>query len=232
MLLWGINFHFHREFIVLAQHILYRIQIVLTHIRQTTTIVIPISAESLVCTMYIIGFVGSRTQPHIIVKFLGNRLLSKVILTHPEELPGETCGTRYGNLQRPTQFTTLYQFLQRLHRCCQTIEGICKAEPSVQSQYASITLHSFCHSLTLAYGTCHRFLQPDILSCTSCLHSHNGMPMRRCRYVDDVCSAVLYQVAEILIGLYILLQIVFCSLHSIRQMLGIYITHSHQSAGL
>ena len=74
MVLRSLHFNSDGEFIILTQQILNRVKIVLTHIGQTTTIIIPISAERLVNTMRVIRFVRSRAEPHVIVQLCRNLL--------------------------------------------------------------------------------------------------------------------------------------------------------------
>ncbi len=60
MLLRGINLDLNGERVVLAQDVLNGVDVVLTHISQTATVIIEVTAEGLVCTMNIIWLVGSR----------------------------------------------------------------------------------------------------------------------------------------------------------------------------
>ena len=60
MLLRGINLDLNGERVVLAQDVLNGVDVMLTHISQTATVIIEVTAEGLVCTMNIIWLVGSR----------------------------------------------------------------------------------------------------------------------------------------------------------------------------
>src|SRR5690606_32626134 len=67
VLLRGIHFDRNRTFIIFIQKILYRVDIMLPHITQSTAVVIPVSSK---CSMYAvvaIGLIGGRPQPHLVV---------------------------------------------------------------------------------------------------------------------------------------------------------------------
>ena len=62
-------------------------------VAEATTIVIPVTTEGLVSTVLVVGLVRCRAQPQIVIQILWDRLLNKILLTYPEELPAETCMT-------------------------------------------------------------------------------------------------------------------------------------------
>ena len=50
----------------------------LSHVSQASAVVIPIAAECAVNTMVVIGFVGSWTEPHVVVQLFWDGLRCKV----------------------------------------------------------------------------------------------------------------------------------------------------------
>ena len=90
MLLGSVDLDRNGARIVLAQQILNRVDVMLPHVSQSARIVIPVSAERPVNSMRIVGFVGSRTEPHVVVELGGDLHLFELGLPHPEELPVET----------------------------------------------------------------------------------------------------------------------------------------------
>ena len=102
MLLGRIHLHLHRTGLILTQEILHGVDVVLTHIAQATAIIIPVTTESLMHTVRVIGFIRSRAEPHIIIQLRRNRLRLQVFLSYPIELPVETCMLADRDLQRPT----------------------------------------------------------------------------------------------------------------------------------
>ena len=68
MLLGSVNFYLYRRLVVLVQEILHGIKVMLSHISESAAIVIPIATECLVSAVNVIGFVRSRTKPHVIIK--------------------------------------------------------------------------------------------------------------------------------------------------------------------
>ena len=60
VLLGSVNLYLNGEGVVLAQDVLNGVYVMLTHICQTTTVVVEVTTEGLVCTMNVIGLVGSR----------------------------------------------------------------------------------------------------------------------------------------------------------------------------
>ena len=68
MLLGSVHFHLDREVVVLAEEILYRVDIVLSHVGQSASVIVPVSAECLVDTVRIVRLVWCRPEPHVIVE--------------------------------------------------------------------------------------------------------------------------------------------------------------------
>ena len=176
------------------------------HIAKTTSIVIPVTTECLVCTVLVVGLVRCGTQPQIVIKILGDRLLNQVLLTYPEELPVKACVTRDCNLQRPTQYTAVNQLLQRLNGCTQAVESILETEPSVKAEDTAILTNCLHNLLTLTDGTCHRLLAPDILTSLSSLNGHNTVPVGRSSDVNYVHVGIVDKVAIEVITLHLLVQ--------------------------
>src|SRR5690554_3274663 len=102
MLLRCVHLHFHGAGVVLAQHVLHRVDIVLTHITQATTVIIPVSTEGLMHAVCVVRFVWCRPEPHVIVQLLRNRLWFQMRFPNPVELPVESGMLADGYLQGPT----------------------------------------------------------------------------------------------------------------------------------
>jgi hypothetical protein len=93
MLLRSIDLHLYREVVILSENILYRVDIVLSHISETATVIIPIATESIMSTMSVIWLIRSWSEPEVIVKSRRDRLRNEILLSSPEELPCEACRT-------------------------------------------------------------------------------------------------------------------------------------------
>ncbi len=74
MLLRGIDLHFYRAGMILIENILYRVNVVLAHVAQSASVIIPVSPEGTVYTVLVVRFFGSRPEPHLVVEFGGNGL--------------------------------------------------------------------------------------------------------------------------------------------------------------
>ena len=92
VLLGGVNLHLDGEGVVLAQNILNRVYVMLTHIGQAASVIVEVSAEGLVGTVYIIRFIGCGAEPEVVIQLFGNGLYLQVFLSYPVELPGEAGG--------------------------------------------------------------------------------------------------------------------------------------------
>ena len=103
MLLLRINLHHNRTRIILTQEILYGIDVMLPHITQSAAVIIPVSPESTMHPMGMIGLEWCGPQPAVIVQPLRNRLCCEVGPAHPVELPVEAGMLTNGNGQGPTQ---------------------------------------------------------------------------------------------------------------------------------
>jgi len=180
--------------------------------------------------MGVVRLVRSRAQPHVIIQFSRNGFGSQVFLAHPIELPSESGSSRNGHLQRPSQQTAVHELLQRLYRCTQAIEVVLETEPGVQAEDAVVLLHGLHHPFAFADGTCHRLLTPDVLARLGRFDSHQGMPMRRRGDMHHIHIRVLYQVAEVVIGLQSLVELLLAHFHGLLQVILIYIANRHQSA--
>ena len=175
MLLRCIHFHLDGELVVLAQEVLYGVYIVLSHVAQSAAVIVPVSTEGLVGAVHIVRLVGCRAQPQVIVKFFGNGLYLKVLLTCPEEFPGEAGGSADAYLERPAQQSAVHQFLQWLDLGAQSIECVLESEPGIQTEDAA--LDCFLHPSAFAYGGCHGLLAQDVLTSIGSLYGHDAMPV-------------------------------------------------------
>ncbi|MPN42473.1 hypothetical protein SDC9_190030 [bioreactor metagenome] len=82
----------------------------LSHISQSSAIVIPVSAEGAMYPVCVVWLVRCRPQPHVIIQLFGDGLWFQVSLTHPEEFPVEPGVLADGHLQWPAQHAAVDQF--------------------------------------------------------------------------------------------------------------------------
>src|SRR3546814_12535226 len=73
MLLRGIYLNRNRALPILIQEILNRVDVVLPHVAQSTTVIIPIPPERGVDAMRTVRFIRCRAQPHIEITLFWNR---------------------------------------------------------------------------------------------------------------------------------------------------------------
>ena len=90
VLLRGVNLDLNGELVVFAEDVLHGVNVVLAHIGKSAAIIVEVAAEGLVRTMDVVGLVGSRAEPEVVVELLGYGLNFEVLLTYPEEFPCET----------------------------------------------------------------------------------------------------------------------------------------------
>ena len=177
MLLRRIHLYLHREGVVLAENVLHRIDVVLSHVSQTAGLVVPVAAESLVNTMRIVRLVRSRPEPHVVVKFSRNRLRHKIFLSCPEEFPGKARGSGDPHGQWPAQKPALHEFLKRLHRCSKAVERVLETEPGVQTEDTAVLVDRLHNFLPLADCPCHRLLAEYVLTGAAGLDGHDSVPV-------------------------------------------------------
>ena len=60
--------------IVLVEYVLNGVEVMLTHVRKTAAVIVPVAAESPVGAMRMIRFVRGRAQPHIVIEMPGYTL--------------------------------------------------------------------------------------------------------------------------------------------------------------
>ena len=202
----------------------------LSHISKATAIIIPITAECLMHAMFVIWFIWSGSEPHIIIEVSGHYLWAQIIFSHPEEFPIKTCKARYCNLKRPSQETGIDKFFQETHLSTKSIESICKTEPGVKSEDTTILFHGFHHFFTLSYCTCHRFFTEDVFSRISCINRHDTVPMRRCCNMNYVNISIFNKITIIVIRNDIFIKSFFSLISRRLKMICIDITNSCKTA--
>ena len=230
MLLGGVDLDLHGRSFVLAQQVLHGIHVVLPHVRQAAAVVVPVTAESLVHTVFVVRLVGGRAEPHVVVEIRRNPLRDEVLLAHPEEFPGEAGGARDGHLERPSQQAAVDQLLERLDGGAQAVEGIRETEPRIEAEDAVVALDGLHDALALADGAGHRFLAPDVLAGLRGLDGHDAVPVRGRGDMDDVDIGVGDQAAEIAIGLQRLVETLFAQVERALEMLAVDVADRHQTA--
>ena len=232
VLLGSVNFNLNGEGVVLAQDVLYGVDVVLTHIAKTTSVVVPVSAEGLVSTVNVVGLEGCGAQPEVVVEVLGHLLNLEVFLTHPEELPGKAGCTRDANLQGPTQLAAVNQLLQGLNIGSQSVECILEAEPCVQTEDTAVTLYGFFNALTFADGTGHGLFAEDVLSCIGSLNRHDTVPVGRSGNVNDIHIGIVNQFTEVVVGLYCFVPVLLGCRNGRIQVFLVNIAHCNHTAAL
>src|SRR5579863_10319713 len=108
----------------------------LTHIAQTTAVIVPISTEGLMYPVRMIRFVWRRTEPGFIIQFWWNLHHRQVGFAYPVKFPVEAGMPANGHRQRPAQQSAFHQFLDRLYGGTHPIKIISEAEPGIQPEDA------------------------------------------------------------------------------------------------
>ena len=232
MLLRSVDFDLDWELVILTENVLNGVDVVLTHVCQTATIIVKVAAEGLVGTMDIVGLEGSRAEPEVVVEFFGNGLNLEVFLTYPEEFPCETCCSGYSDLERPAEQTAVDEFLEWLDFCAETIECVFEAEPCVQTEHSSVALHSLFHAFALADCARHGFFAEDVLACIGGDDRHESVPMGWCGDVNDVDIGVVNQFAEVVIGFDVVAPLLLGGTDSRVEMLLIHVAKGNETAVL
>ena len=232
MLLRSVNLNLDGELVVLAEDVLYGVDVVLTHVGQAAAVVVEVAAEGLVRTMNIVGFVGSRTEPEVVVEFFGDGLNLEVFLTYPEELPGEACCSGDANLEWPAKKAAVHEFLQWLNLCAEAVECVLEAEPSVEAEHSSVALDCFFHTFALADCTGHGLFAEDILACIGSDDRHESVPMGWSSDVYDVDIGIVNQFAEVVIGFDVVAPFLFSCANGRVEMLLIHVAQSNETAVL
>ncbi|CCZ76045.1 unknown [Alistipes finegoldii CAG:68] len=232
MLLRSVHLDLDGRRLVLAQQVLHGVHVVLAHVGKTAAVVVPIAAEGAVHAVFVVGFVGRRSEPHVVIQLGGNRFRSEVFPAHPEELPRESGGARNGHLERPAQQAAVDQLLERLDRRAETIEGILEAEPSVQAEDAVVAPDGFGYALAFADGARHRFLAPDVLAGLGRLDGHDAVPVRRRGDMHDVDIGVGNQAAEVAVGFQRLAELLLSQRNGAFEVFAVHVADCHQPAVL
>ena len=151
----------------------------LTHIAQTTPIIIPISSKFSMNPFRIIRLIWSRAKPEVIVQFRRNRHRFKIVKTTPIKLPVISGYSADSNFKRPTQNPAIDKLFKRFHSSSQTIKLIFEPKPCIQPEYPSIVLNSFYHFYSFTNSSCHWFLTPDVFTRFCSRPCYYPMPVRR-----------------------------------------------------
>ena len=128
-------------------------------------------------TVLVVGLVGCRAEPQVVVQLLGDGLHLQVLLACPEELPRKAGGSTDAHLEGPAQQSAIHKLLQGLHLSAQSVEGVLEAEPGIEAEDASVALDGLLHTASFADGTCHGLLAQDVLACVGSLYGHDAMPV-------------------------------------------------------
>ena len=232
MLLRSVYLHLDGEIIVLAQDVLHRIDVVLTHVGQTAAVVVEVAAEGLVSAVDIVGLVGSRTEPKVVVEFFGNGLHFKVLFANPEELPCKASCARDADRERPSEQAAIDELLQGLNFCAESVEGIFETEPCVQAEDAAVALHSFFHAFAFTDGTCHGFFAEDILPGIGGNDGHQAVPMGWGSDVNDIYIGVVDEFAEVMIGFQLFAPFLLGRSDCRIEVLLVNVAESHETAVL
>ena len=230
MLLRSVDLDLHGRGVVLAQQVLHGVHVVLSHIRESAAVVVPVAAERGVHAVFVVGLPGRRAEPHVVIQFRRNGLRREVLLSHPEEFPGETRGSGDGHLEGPSQQAAVYELFQRFDRRSQPVEGVLEAEPSVQPEDAAVPFDGLHHALALADGARHRLLAPDVLARLGRFDGHQPVPVGRGGDVYDVYVGGGDQVAVVVIGFELLAELLAAQRHGAVEVVPVNVADRHQPA--
>lgn len=86
---WGVGLDFHRAFVVLAEDVLHGVEVMLAHVSQSTSIVVPITAEGPVHAVRVVRLVRGRPEPEVVIEFRWDGLGCQVGAADPIKLPIE-----------------------------------------------------------------------------------------------------------------------------------------------
>ena len=200
------------------------------HIRESAAVVVPVAAERGVHAVFVVGFVGRRAEPHVVVQLFRDGLGLEVLLPHPEEFPGESRGSGDGHLEGPSQQAAVDEFLERFDRRAQSVEGVLEAEPGVQAEDASVLPDGLHHALALADGARHRLLAPDVLAGLGCLDGHDAVPVGRGGDVYDVDVGVGDQIPVVVIAFEGLVELLAAQRDGAFEVFAVDVADRHQAA--
>src|SRR5690606_20740061 len=161
MLLGGVDFNFHRAGVIFFQKILDRVEVVLAHIPQTTSIIVPIAPERGVGAVFAIGLPGRRSEPHVVIEGLWNGLGLEVGQATPLELPIEARGSPTGYLEGPAQEAIFDALFDGFDLGLHPVEAALKTKPGIQPKHTFVLLYRLDNFLTLIDGTGHGLFAPD-----------------------------------------------------------------------
>ena len=230
MLLRSVDLDLHGRGVVLAQQVLHGVHVVLSHIRESAAVVVPVAAERGVHAVFVVGFVGRRAEPHVVVQLFRDGLGLEVLLPHPEEFPGESRGSGDGHLEGPSQQAAVDEFLERFDRRAQSVEGVLEAEPGVQAEDASVLPDGLHHALALADGARHRLLAPDVLAGLGRLDGHDAVPVGRGGDVYDVDVGVGDQIPVVVIAFEGLVELLAAQRDGAFEVFAVDVADRHQAA--
>src|SRR5690625_5003395 len=122
MLLRRIYFYTDGACIIFVEEILNRIHMVLTHIAQSTSVIIPVSPEVRMNPIFCVWFILLRAQPHSIILFFRYRLWASIGFSTPGMLPVNYGRTADRHFERPAKHPILHQFFNRLYRYTHSVK--------------------------------------------------------------------------------------------------------------
>ena len=158
----------------------------LTHVSQSASIIIPVTAEIDVHTVGVVGFERGRSQPAVVVQDIRYGLRGEIGLSDPVEFPVEAGCFADGDGERPSEHAGFDEFLDRFGRHLHSIEILLEAEPGIEPEHASVLLYSFYEFLSFADRPGHGFLTPDVLTGADSVYRNDPVPVRRGGDVNDV----------------------------------------------
>ena len=188
--------------LVLAEKVLQRIEVVLSHVAKPARIVVPVAAEGRAEAVVTVGLPRRGAEPHIPVETLGDHLRLVLDAPGPAELPREALALAENALERAVaEKTVLDDLANRLDGSAEAVERVLEAEPRVEAEHALLRLDHFLNANALANGARHRLFAPDVLAGLGGHHALDAVPVRRRADVDDVDAWVVDQLDEVLVAL-------------------------------
>lgn len=184
--------------LILAEKILHKIEIMLSHIAEAACVIIPISAERTMRAVLVVGLPRRRAEPHIPVECLGADFRREVNLTRPVELPAKTLTGAEDALDGALAQNPVFNYLaDGLYRRAHAVEAARETEPRVKAEHSALSLDVFHDALAFAHCAGHRLFAPDILACAGRHDRLHAVPMRRSADMDDIDGRIFKKLGEI-----------------------------------
>ena len=163
---------------VLVEDPLHRVEVVLPHVGEAPTVVIPVATKGAVGAVSGVGLVGGWTQPGVVVEVVGHRLRGQLRFSGPVHLPGEAGVGTDTNSKWTSEASRADQFLDAVGGAAQSVQSTLEAEPGIEAEHRLGSFDLLHHLHSLIDGATHRLLAPHIESGSCRRHAHQCVPVR------------------------------------------------------